>query len=78
MNRPVKEDCRLYCPQCGYELRWDDTVDRGDIAPDGVPEDDYTTIDYWHCPNCGANIEIWQALESEKCLYPFWNNENDN
>ena len=67
MNRPVRKDGKLYCPQCGEQIIWDDTQDRGD--PD---EPDYTTIDYWHCVNCGVTIEIWQALEGDKEEYPYW------
>lgn len=73
MNRPVREDGNLYCPQCGHRLVWDDTQDRGDVDPvTQEPEPDYTTIDYWHCDHCGVSIEIWQALESDKNDYEFW------
>lgn len=75
----VGEDGRLYCPQCGHELIWDDTQDRGEVNEEtGELEDDYTTIDYWHCNYCGVSIDVWQALEGQKGEFPFWQNKNTN
>lgn len=53
------DDGHLYCPQCGRELIWNDTQDRGEVDENGEPEDDYTTIDYWNCPYCGVHVEVW-------------------
>ena len=64
---------RFYCPTCGRELAWDSSESQADRGM--VPDDDTSSINYYHCQYCGASIEQFEANDEEKPIFPFWNDK---
>lgn len=50
------------CPQCCWDI---DLVGNEDYGEDGNKY-------LYHCPHCGAEIEVYEPLEEDKPNYPYW------
>ena len=50
------------CPQCCWDI---DLVGNEDYGEDGNKY-------LYHCPHCGAEIEVYEPLDDDKPNYPYW------
>ena len=50
------------CTQCSESLNFVCNEEYGDNG--------YKYL--YHCPNCGADLEVFEPLEEDKPQYPFW------
>lgn len=73
----IDNPCEHYCTNCGHELKIDSNAvlsDRIDtISYDG--DDEKICLIFHTCENCGMSEERWDNSESEKCIFPYWEQE---
>ena len=50
------------CPQCCWDLDFMGNEEYGDNWQKYL----------YHCPHCGAELEVYEPLEEDKSQYPFW------
>ena len=64
----------LKCMRCDHELIIGGNFMKSDFDYDEeLPEDDDCMVTNATCPHCGASYEIYDTPESEKEMYPYWN-----
>ena len=56
----------MNCWHCGTELIWGGDHDLEDMT------DEYDMVTNLSCPNCGAYVEVYRAITSEKKQKEIW------
>lgn len=67
----LSENGMPFCFQCGHELSWDSSEPLGDRNGN---EDDFGTIDFYHCLYCGKDYKVCDLPVEEYNNYPFYDN----
>ena len=60
------------CYRCGSDIQWESDFMTSDISDD-FDKNDSSVTSYYHCPNCGASIELVDPSYENKKDYSFWN-----
>lgn len=63
----MKQKCNLHshnpiCPLCHSDIEHVGNEDYGENGNKYL----------YHCPHCGAEIEIYEPLDEDKEQFPFW------
>ena len=68
-------DCYFKCFYCGTSLGWEDDANIADLLD--LDLDEYGTVSFFHCPNCGRSYEIYEPLREEKenDYKDYWGND---
>ena len=59
-NEPLPHMPR--CPQCCWDINLVGNEDYGENGNKYL----------YHCPHCGAEIEVYEPLDEDKPNYPYW------
>lgn len=63
------------CFTFGTPLIWDSDANANEVSSE-YDDDDFATIQYYHCPKCGRSYEVVEPTheEKEKDYKEYWEN----
>lgn len=74
MNEVNKEKpiLSLKCFRCGHDVEWSGTETNKEVFGDTYRDTDFSQVNFYHCPYCGADYEVYDVSKSERKDYPAW------
>lgn len=63
---------KLQCFRCGHEVEWSGTETGREVFENTYRNSDFSAVNFYHCPYCGADYEVYDVAESERKNYPQW------
>ena len=61
----------MNCFRCGAEVIWQGDSMLSDVSP-FHENDDEAIVSSYHCPNCGADYEVYDCPKEERSKYNHW------